>query len=55
MCFGGNNFVSANLMKIFFLSTTWAAKCILKALCAWKKLVFVEKNNAATTTKYFGF
>ena len=46
---GEKNFLSANLMGKKILSLTWAETNIMFALWALKNIVFVEKNNVATT------
>ena len=47
MVFWRTFLLSANLMEKKILSLTWAGKNLLKALYAYKKLIFVEKINKA--------
>ena len=39
------------MIEIFCMSLKWADKNILLALCALKNVVFVEKNNVATSCR----
>ena len=56
--FMGENVLSTILMEIFFLSLTWdmGRQILWKHFMPYKNIIFVEKNNVATTCpekKYF--
>ena len=55
MVFGEKIILLANLIEKKCPSLKWAEKNILLALCALKNIVFVEKNNVATTCREKNF